>query len=64
MQRDNNARSGDRRPEISISPANNDLLTNLIRRLDALEGFVELLWERQREERKRSWDPGYPGNKI
>jgi hypothetical protein len=64
MQRDNNAHSGDPLPEIFHSPDNNDQLVNVLRRLDALEGFVELLWERQREERERSWDSGYPGNEM
>jgi hypothetical protein len=57
MHHDSNARSGDRLPEISNSPANNAQLTDLIRRLDALEGLAELLWERQREERERWFDP-------
>ena len=63
MHPDNNARSGDRLPEISNSP-DNVQLTNLLRSLDALEGLVELLWERQLEERERSWDSGYPGNET
>jgi hypothetical protein len=57
MHPDNNARLGDRLPEIFNSPDNTQL-TNILRRLVALEVCVELLWERQREERERSWDSG------
>jgi hypothetical protein len=63
MHPDNNPRSGDRLPEIYNSP-DNAPFTNILRRLDALEGFVELLWERQLEQRERSWDSGYPGNET
>ena len=63
MQPDNSARSGDRLPEISNSP-DNAQLTNILRRLGALEVCVELLWERQREEREWSWDSRYPGNET
>ena len=60
MPPDNNARSGDRLSEISNSP-DNAQLTNILRRLVALEVSVNMLWERQREERERSWDSWYPG---
>jgi hypothetical protein len=63
MHPDNNVRSGDRLLEISNSP-DSAQLTNILRRLNALEGFMELLWERQLEQRERSWDSGYPGNET
>jgi hypothetical protein len=61
MHPDNNARPGDRLPEISNSPDNTQL-TNILRRLLALEVSVDTLWERQREERERNWDSAYAGD--